>query len=142
MPVSPVNSTNSSSSAAAQLQAQLPQQTLTQEDFLQLLVAQLSQQDPLNPVSDTDFAAQMAQFSALEESQEMEQNMASIQANGMLGQTVQLQTAQGALASGVVTGVVYQAGVPSVVVNGQSYPLNQIVSVSETPAQTGATPQP
>jgi flagellar basal-body rod modification protein FlgD len=119
----------------------LPQQTLDQSDFLQLLVAQLSQQDPMDPVSDTDFAAQMAQFSALQESQEMQGNMASIQANGMLGQTVQLQPTQGPAVSGVVSGVVYDAGVPSILVNGQSYTLDQVLSVSQTPAQTAAATQ-
>ncbi|NOX99725.1 MAG: hypothetical protein GXP30_08365 [Verrucomicrobia bacterium] len=43
------------------------QQTLGKEDFLQLLVAQLQAQDPLDPQSAEDFSAQLAQFSALEQ---------------------------------------------------------------------------
>ncbi len=43
------------------------QQPLGKEDFLRLLVAQLSAQDPLNPMDSTEFTAQLAQFSALEQ---------------------------------------------------------------------------
>ncbi len=42
-------------------------QVLTQDDFLQMLIAQLQNQDPLNPMSGTDFAAQLAQFSSLDQ---------------------------------------------------------------------------
>lgn len=42
--------------------------------FLQLLVSQLRNQDPLNPVNDKEFLAQMAQFSALEQMQNLNQN--------------------------------------------------------------------
>lgn len=115
----------------------LPQQTLGQKDFLNLLVAQLSAQDPMNPMSNTDFIAQMAQFSTLQQSQTMQQNLASIQAgqtalqaNALLGETVQVQTSQGQSVSGVVTGVNFQAGTPSITINGQSYDLSQVLSLS------------
>ncbi|SPE56899.1 exported hypothetical protein [Verrucomicrobia bacterium] len=52
MSVPSISSTASTTNAASTDAAQLPQQTLNQNEFLQLLVAQLSQQDPMNPVSD------------------------------------------------------------------------------------------
>jgi len=65
MAVNPMNST------AAGALSQTPQQArnaaLGQEQFLTLLVAQLQNQDPLNPSDPTDFTAQLAQFSQLEQ---------------------------------------------------------------------------
>jgi flagellar basal-body rod modification protein FlgD len=144
MPSSTTSATNATTAAATvydptQTQAQLPQQTLGQADFLKLLVAQLSAQDPMNPVSNTDFAAQMAQFSTLQTTQTMQTNMAAVQsgltglaANSLLGKTVNLQPTNGLPVTGVVSSVQYQSGTPSIVVNGQAYNLSQVTSVSQT----------
>ncbi len=48
------------------------------DDFLKLLVTQLSHQDPLNPVEDKEFIAQMAQFSTLEQIQNLNKNVESL----------------------------------------------------------------
>ena len=48
------------------------------DDFLTLLVAQLQHQDPLNPMNDTDFTAQLAQFSSLEQLQNINTNLENI----------------------------------------------------------------
>jgi len=52
---------------------------LGQEAFLQLLTTQLQYQDPLNPQSDTDFIAQLAQFSSLEQLRSVNQNLDTIE---------------------------------------------------------------
>ena len=82
--------------------AQLPEQTLSQSDFLQLLVTQLSSQDPMNPVSDAQFIGQMAQFSTLEETQTMQESVAGLQASNLLGQTIQVQNTSGKTDTGAV----------------------------------------
>jgi flagellar basal-body rod modification protein FlgD len=59
------------------------------DDFLKLLVAKLSNQDPMNPVQDEDFAAQLAQFSSLEQLSNMNQSLTQdIQWNYLLSQTI------------------------------------------------------
>jgi flagellar basal-body rod modification protein FlgD len=117
--------------------SKLPQQTLGQADFLKLLVAQLSSQDPLNPVKDTDFLGQMAQFSTLQQTQAMQKDIASLQASqaamqaqSLLGRTVQVQSAHETPVTGVVSAIGMEAGKPSVIVNGQAYDLGEVLMVS------------
>ncbi|MGA2175609.1 MAG: flagellar hook capping FlgD N-terminal domain-containing protein [Verrucomicrobiota bacterium] len=118
----------------------LPSQSLNQADFLKLLVTQMSSQDPLNPQSDTAFAAQLAQFSALQSSQNMEGDLQTLQADSLIGQTVTLTPSTGAAqVSGVVSSVQIASGTPEIVVNGQTYTLSQVAAVAPT-VSTSTTP--
>ena len=88
-------------------------QTLNQADFLNLLVTQMSSQDPLNPESDTDFAAQLAQFSALQTAQDTETDLSNIQADSLIGQTVTLTPSAGSTPiTGVVSSVQFSSNTP------------------------------
>lgn len=62
--------------------------SLGKDAFLKLLVTQLQHQDPLNPSSDTEFIAQLATFSQLEEMQNLSQNSANSQAFTLVGKDV------------------------------------------------------
>lgn len=65
--------------------------TLNQNNFLQLLTAQLQHQDPLNPLSPSDFAAELAQFSTATGVQSLNATLTSnsgMQAAGLLGHSV------------------------------------------------------
>jgi flagellar basal-body rod modification protein FlgD len=117
-----------------------PTKTLNQDDFLKLVLAQLTNQDPLNPQKDTEFIAQMTQFSALEQSKSMQQDIAKLQtdqqflqANSMLGRVVTLQDDQGNLINGTVTAIDVQAGTPQLVVNNQDYDLSAVLSITPAP---------
>lgn len=124
-------------SAASQISN--PAQTLTQADFLQLLVTQMTSQDPLSPESDTDMAAQMAQFSSLQASQSTETDIEGLQANALIGQTV-IAASSGAPQTGVVSSVLMQPGSdPQVMVNGQAFSLSQLSAIFPTVATTAGT---
>jgi len=118
-------------------------QTLSQNDFLQLLVAQMENQDPLQPQSDTEMASQMAQFTALTQQTNMSSSISQMQANSLIGSmvTVQLPNSN-STTSGVVQSVLLGAessdGTPQVVINGSAYDLSQVLSVS--PATSTQTP--
>lgn len=129
MSVSPVAATGATSGTNQTDTIANPSATLTQNDFLQLLVTQMQYQDPLNPQSDTQMAAQMAQFTALQQSSAMSGSLAMIQANALVGSTVTVQNGTQSTASGVVQGVIMQSGAPQIVINGSEYSLSQVVSV-------------
>jgi flagellar basal-body rod modification protein FlgD len=115
------------------------QQTLNQQDFLQLLVAQMQNQDPLNPQSDTDMAAQMAQFTSLTQSSAMSSSLSMLQANSLIGSTVSLQIDPKTTASGVVQGVVLNGTTPQIIVNGTTYDLSQVIAVTPTPTTASSS---
>jgi flagellar basal-body rod modification protein FlgD len=137
-----VNSTmlDSTNTSAA---SRVPSQTLTQNDFLKLLITQLSAQDPMNPVDDKAFIAQMAQFSTLQATTSMQQNIAQLnnqqaflQANAMIGRDVALQDGQGAQITGTVSAIQMASGSPQIVVNGQAYDLSTVLTVTQPSAAT------
>lgn len=96
------------------------QASLGQEDFLKILTTQLSFQDPLKPMDNQQFMAQMAQFAALEQSRAMNDNIeallsvqAASQSIGLLGRTVEVAT-DGNAVVGEVTSLRFNNGQPAV----------------------------
>jgi flagellar hook assembly protein FlgD len=124
-----------------------PQQTLSQNDFLKLLVAQMENQDPLQPQSDTEMASQMAQFTSLTQTTAMSSSLSAMQANSLIGATVVLQEPNSQqTTSGVVQSVLLGAessdGAPQIVVNGTAYDLSQVLTVTPTTTSTTSTQTP
>ena len=108
------------------------QNVLTQKDFLQLLVTQMQNQNPLSPQSDTQMAAEMAQFTSLQQTSSMSSSLAMMQASSLVGNTVTVQVDAKTITAGVVQGVIMQNGTPEILVNGAKYELNQVVAVVPT----------
>lgn len=119
---------------------------LGKDQFLQLLTTQLRYQDPINPVNDQEFIAQLAQFSSLEQMQNLNTNISEMmlaqqkltalgQATQMIGQEVELATSDGERLYGRVTGVQFKNGWPQIIVNGGLYDFSEVVSIMEGGAQ-------
>jgi len=72
-PISPTSTDNSAADALTS--ATQGQQSLGKDDFMKLLVAQISHQDPLKPMDDTAFVSQLAQFSSLEQTMGINQRL-------------------------------------------------------------------
>jgi flagellar hook assembly protein FlgD len=85
-------------------------------------------------------AAEMAQFTSLQQTTAMSSSLSMLQANSLVGSTVNVQVDTNDTASGVVSGVTMVSGAPEVLVNGTPYALSQITSITPPAAQT-ATPQ-
>ena len=140
--ISPIAATNSIYTPD-QTNTRVPQKTLNQDDFLKLLVTQFTNQDPMNPMKDTEYIAQMAQFTTLEQSKatntaitQLRTDNQVLQANSLLGRKVSLQSSQdnNAVITGTVSAVQMEAGTPKIVVNGQPYDLSTLLSIQ--PATT------
>jgi flagellar basal-body rod modification protein FlgD len=109
---------------------------LGKDEFLKLLITQLSHQDPTRPLEDREFVAQMAQFSALEQMTNMNGEFAKVlgllarsQAVALLGKTVEITQGPGTISGRVeaVSGSQY----PQVLVDGRYYDVSQVLSVKE-----------
>lgn len=93
--------------------SQLAKDQLSMQQFMQLLVSQLENQDPLNPMSSSDFFAQMAQLGQVQGMDTLNQSAQLQQAQGLLGKTVTaLSTSNGTSTNvtGTVSTVSMQSG--------------------------------
>lgn len=110
--------------------------SLGKEDFLQLLVTQMKYQDPLSPADNTEYVAQLAQFSELEAMQNMSDTLNNTSAFTLVGKNVYIEDkSEGGYvnkAEGVVDFVTMQNGEAYVSVNGELYPYDSIIEVKDT----------
>jgi flagellar basal-body rod modification protein FlgD len=121
--------------------------TLSTQDFLQLLSTQLQNQDPLQPMDDTAYLAEMAQFTSLQQVNTLSSQV-SLLASGQqqlaavsyLGCTVTMNNGNNGTVSGTVTSVNTSGATPQLQVNGTYYPLTSLISVAPAPALTTGFP--
>jgi len=116
--------------------ANLQASGISQQDFLQILLTQLTDQDPLKPMDNTQFVAQLAQFSQLEQTQELSDTVTNSlstqtasQAVALLGRTI--TTSSGI--SGEVTAIDFSGTSPLLTItsSGQTssgIALSQIIA--------------
>ncbi|GAB2731316.1 flagellar hook assembly protein FlgD [Comamonas sediminis] len=114
---------------------------LNQEAFLKILLTQLTYQDPMKPMDNQQFMAQMAQFTSLEQTQQLNDkiatlvtNQAALQSVGLIGRTVEIN-ANGSTLTGTVTTLSFAGSSPSLTLQTtsgatlQNINLSQIISV-------------
>jgi flagellar basal-body rod modification protein FlgD len=125
--------------------------TLNQSQFFQLLLAQMQNQDPLQPMDSSDFVTQLSQFSQLQTAQQLNTTMANFvamqgmsQGAALIGKPVSYDPGTGVLTKGTVDSVaIDNAGNVTLQVGGQSVALSQIRSISSVKtAGTGTSTQP
>lgn len=114
-----IQSVNSTPAQATVGQA-LSQQTVTQDDFLKLLIAQLQNQDPLQPMDNQQFATQLATFNSLGQLIDIDQKLGSMQsaqgqannfnATSMIGKQITTNGSTVSLQPGTPAAINYQLG--------------------------------
>jgi len=142
MSIPPVGSSNNAASSVAATSGTVRARktTLGSEDFMKLLAVQFQSQDPMKPMEDTAFIAQMAQFSSLEQSNSLVKEMGllrsdqqNIAAAGFLGRVVTVEDVDGLPVMGQVSAVESTSAGPALVIDGVKYQLNSVRRV-ELPA--------
>ena len=113
--------------------------TLDMDDFYALMAAEMQYQDVLNPESNTsEMMNQMVQMSMINAIQDMMTMSMTSYASSMMGKEVTLadsSTGKIETITGVVEGVNLYGGTPTIVVNGKTYSLTQIMGLGK-PAET------
>lgn len=120
--VDPTSSSGSSAASTAQQQGQFGLNQLdNSQTFLDLLVAQLKNQDPDNPTDPTAFMTEIAQLTAVQSQTSLNAEEQTVAADSMLGQTVSGTGSGGSKVSGTVTSVLLgSSGPPQLQLSGQS----------------------
>ena len=120
-------------SASIEKKASESSSSLGKDDFLQLLVAQMKYQDPMEPTSNTEYIQQYATYSELEQMMNMSETMDLQRASGLVGQMVCVEFTTDAGIDKVVEGVVdyvyYESGTPFVSINGELYKAEDVTNV-------------
>ena len=110
---------------------------LGKDDFLNLLVTQLRYQDPLNPTNDKEFIGQMAQFSALEQMQNLNSSFTATKAYGLIGKgitasIVDPSTKETTIISGDVSSIKVSSGKYYAVVKDSDVPVEDITNITDS----------
>jgi flagellar basal-body rod modification protein FlgD len=114
----------------------MPNQSLGKDDFLKILITQLSHQDPTAPMEDKEFIGQMAQFSTLEQMSGMASDfnrlanlLTGSEATSALGRSVEILEGDHVV-QGTVRAVT-RGNIPELLVNGAYYQWDQVTRVFE-----------
>ncbi|MBO4809222.1 MAG: hypothetical protein J5537_09280 [Lachnospiraceae bacterium] len=106
---------------------------MNKDTFLQLLVAQMKYQDPLEPTSNTEYISQYATFTQVEEIQNMAKSMELSRASSLVGQEVMIETKDdnGVTRSvqGKVDYVTYENGKAYVSIDESLYSVSDVTSI-------------
>ena len=130
--VSPLYTSTSSTSTSKSSDSS----TLGMDDFLKLLAAQLANQDMMNPSSDTEFIAQMAQFSSLQSMDSLAKMASFNQSTALVGKSVVVASYDRnnmlVTDEGIVEKVNLFGTEPSIIVNGKEYIYSNVMEIRNT----------
>ena len=129
------NSTTAASTATALTKAN--NNELGKDAFLKLLIAELSNQDPTNPVEDREFISQMATFSSLEQMQNMNSTLTSMaeinkySASSYIGKAIAFTNDDGKQVPAIVNAVWFEDGKTILDTTEGDVPLEKVEGISE-----------
>jgi len=133
MEINANNSNNVNSASANNLNVQTKSDSLDMQDFLNLLVAQMQNQDVMNPMDNTQFISQMAQFSSLQAMTELSEISMQGQATSLIGKNVVVASYNSSgemkIEEGVVKSVTIFGGETKLYVNDKEYDYSNVMEI-------------
>ena len=110
---------------------------VSKDGFLKILTAQLQNQDPMATKDNSELVAQMAQFAALEQMQNLNSAMGELlvsqkfmESSMMIGKTAKVAVGDGKYETGVVTGSKLGKGTINIVIDGKEYSMDNVVELN------------
>ncbi len=126
----------SSATAAGGTPSASSRASITRDQFLKILVSELTSQDPLEPMSNNDFIQQLVGLQSLEQTANLTDSLSSFErfmqmssGSTMIGKSVKGLAANGEPVQGVVSKVVLENGTVNVVVGWQKVPVDSITEI-------------
>lgn len=155
MSVSSIAGTDTTSLAQSSSSAAAQQSSLDKDAFLKMLVTQMKNQDPMSPQDNQAFIAQLAQFSSLEQMQQLNQNILGLavlqQTNALMSQLTQSSALIGQNVryadpndltnelSGTVEKVKIKDGVATLEIDGHDVPLGNVTEILGSATDTSGS---
>lgn len=125
--IAPVNSSSSSTTNASTPSSK----ELGKYEFLKILAAELQNQDPTNPTSNTDFISQLAQFNSLEQMQNISDALSAVimmESAGLIGRNAVCES-DGVIIEGPVESVIIKDSIPYAVIGEKTIPISIITQI-------------
>jgi flagellar basal-body rod modification protein FlgD len=132
------NVTNASQVAAnsAVKMATASANKMDSDQFMQILMAQLTHQNPLEPMDNAEMMSQFSQLNSLQELREIHTGMDNLSASNqviylssLIGKTVKVNRTDGKVVEGIVEGVVIEKDNPQLRIGNEEYPLEDVIEI-------------
>ncbi len=124
--------TPNTSAKAAQTKAN----QMDSDQFMQILLAQLTHQNPLEPMDNAEMMSQFSQLNSLQELRQIHTGMDQVSASNqvmylasLIGKTVKVNRTDGKILEGVVEGVVTEKNNPQLRIGNEEVPLDDVIEV-------------
>lgn len=141
--MSSVNAVNNSSTSDTDTSTRIPTKTLSQADFLKVLIAQYSNQIPSDSQDSTAFYKNMMEMSNYQATQDVSTKVSAMTASQMVGEYVSAtktdSSATGITKTGTITAATFDGTDWYYVVDGESFKPTQVTKVTTTPTTTTTT---
>lgn len=122
--------------ASANLAAKTASSSLDADQFMQILMAQLTHQDPLEPMNNAEMMSQFSQLNSLQELRSIHTTMDQVSASNqvtylasLIGKNVKVNRPDGKVLEGIVEGVITEKDNPQLQIGSETVPMSDVIEI-------------